>query len=253
MGKLHELLAVEATVVQGADKLIGETNKKFGSHTEFFTGNIRKLERLNESPEDSAIEESQYRMKALPTNVPETVSYIAPFVASMLNTKLAKHMANQHAVADIMLDDVVLLSDVPVDFLLDMEKFLPKWRDLFARMPTLDPSRKWEVVSAGVWRAAETTNTSQTVKTMYPVVMQEATKEHPAQIKESNRDVVVGLFKQTDFSGAATSQQKADAMKLCDDLLVAVKKARMRANSVEVVMTNHAGTVLTGLFTDVFD
>jgi hypothetical protein len=252
MGKLHELLAVEKSVTEGATKLMAETNAKFSKSSEMFSGGIRKLKRLNNSPEDEAIEKAAYRSKQLPTDVPTTLAYITPFVAKMLNVKMGKHFANQRAVADIMLNGEVFIESVPVDFLLDLEKFLPKWRDMLALMPTLDPSREWDSIRDGVWRCAEATETSQTEKIMYPVIMHEATKEHPAQVKESTRDVVVGLFEQTDFSGAATSQQKADALKLCDELLTAVKEARMRANTVEVTVCSD-GEKLMEIFNEVFE
>lgn len=234
MGKLHELLAAEDSVVAAAEKLITETNEKFNKHTEFFSGHQRTLERVTDTPQDKALEASARVVKALPTNVIDTIDYIVPYIDKALSLKLQKHRANQAAQADVELDGRVVIKDAPVDFLLDLEKAIPRWRSLFATMPTLDPSREWVEERTGVWKTKEPTITAQTEKVVHPVVLAQATDKHPAQIKESSKDVVVGKFVQVNLSGAATTQQKADVLAFCDKLLVAVKQARMRANSVEV-------------------
>lgn len=249
MGKLHELLAVEETVVSQAEKLISETNEKFTKHSEFFTGAVRTLHRLKDSPEDQAIERAARREKQLPTTVPDTLEYIFPFMEKALDLKLGKHLTNQKAVADIIVDGKVVMSNVPVDFLLDLEKLIPRYRTLFTTMPTLDPSRKWEVERKGVWKS-EAPDTTQTEKITYPVVLSEATDKHPAQVKEASKDVVVGLFNEIHFSGSATTDQKADVLILCDKLLRAVKEARMRANATEIQSASTAP--LVKLFSTIF-
>lgn len=245
MGKLHELLSVEETVVAAAEKLLGETNDKFNKHTEFFTGHVRTLTRLKDSAEDLAIQNAQRRVKELPTDVPSTLAYVFPYLEKALDLKLSKHLTNQIAKADIVIDGTTI-KDAPVDFLLDLEKQIPRWRKMFADMPTLDPSRSWNKERDGVWKS-EAQPTSQTEKIMVPVVLAQATDKHPAQVKEATKDIVVGTFNQTDISGAATSQQKADVLALCDRLLIAVKQARMRANSVEQVQGS-AASAITALF-----
>lgn len=251
MGKLHELLAVEETVVSASEKMLSETADKFTKSSEFFTGSIRTLERLNANPEDKAIEAAARKVKELPTTVKATLSYVSPIVEKALNTKLQKHATNQVAVADIVLDDAVLMRKVPVDFLLDLEKAIPRYRQIYAAMPTIDPSRKWEKEREGVWKS-QAADAVQGEKQLYAVVLHPGDEHHPAQVKEASKEVIVGVFKQTDFSGAATSQQKADALSLCDRLLAAVKAARMRANSVEIQTPEDNASKLTSLFTKVF-
>lgn len=250
MGKLHELLAVEETIVAASEKLIAETNEKFNKHTEFFTGAVRTLSRLKDSPEDKAIELAHHRSKELPTDVPDTLQYIFPYIEKALDLKLSKHLTNQRAMADIELDGQIVATSVPVDFLLDLEKAIPRWRAMYTAMPTLDPSRNWEAERAGVWKSAAA-KTAQTEKIMYPVELSPATNQHPAQVKEATKDIVVGIFSQTDISGAATTQQKADVLALCDRLLIAVKQARMRANATEQV-PGAAAKQITGLFSKIF-
>lgn len=70
---------------------------------------------------------------------------------------------------------------------------------------------------------------------MIPVILAPATDKHPAQVKESTRDNVVGSFTLVKRSGAVTAVQKSEAIKQIDAILVAVKQARMRANETEVI------------------
>jgi len=140
-----------------------------------------------------------------------------------------------------------------VDFLLDLEKMLPRWREVFLAMPTLDPSKEWVKQQEGVWKTKTPVHTSQTEKTFHPVVLAPATDKHPAQVKESTRDEVVGTFEDIGFSGAVTTQQKADILALCDKLVMAVKSARMRANRTSVTMSSATPAAITSLFTGILN
>lgn len=249
--KLHEVLAAEDTVTKAADKLIAETTDKFGRHGEFFVGMIRTLKRVNSSPEDEAREASERREKVLPTNVPETVDYTMGFVTKMLDTKLQKHVANQKAKASIIIDGQIIMSDAPVDFLLDLEKAIPRWKEMFNRMPTLDPSKNWIEERKHVFKTKDAIASAQTEKQLYPVVLSPATDKHAAQVKESSRDVVVGTYNDLFFSGAVTTQKKADIYALCDKLMVSVKEARMRANTADAPRPVVSASTITGMFTDI--
>lgn len=252
MSKLHELLAAEQTVVKASATLLAETAMKFSKHTEFFTGSVRTMESTGSTPADVAAEKAARVEKALPTTVPDTLAYVWPFFSKALDLRLRKHATNQAAKSDLVLDGNVLMKDVPVDFLLDLEKELPQLRALFLGMPTLDPSVDWVKERDGVWKTREPRVTAKTEKIMYPVVLSPATAQHPAQVKEATKDVMVGTFHDTVTSGRATTQQKADVLDLCDRLIVAAKQARMRANSVEVVTPATRASQITDLFAAIF-
>lgn len=233
--RLHEVLAAEGTVTTAAAKLFAEMRAKFGKMSEFFTGHKRTLRMVVDDPGNTAVELAAASAvhKELPTTVYETAAYTFAFIEKGLDVRLRKHLTNQHARADVMLGTECVMADVPVDFLLDLEKELPQWREAFLAMPTLDPSKKWEAEREYVYKTmAQSTKTE---KKASAVELSPATKEHKAQIKEVSNDVVVGLFTDVTFSGVATAQQKADVLALLDQLIVAVKEARMRANTTEVV------------------
>lgn len=253
MAKLHELLAVEQTKSKAADLILDETRSKFGK-PHFFTGEIKRLKMLTETPENGAIEIAASEDKALPTTVVETLSYALDLWATAEDIRFQINKTNQHARADLHYNGEVLVKDVPVDELMGLEARLTKLRDVFGAMPTLDASKKWEALDngkAGAYQAATAESTSKTEKKFEPITLAPATDKHPAQVKETSRDVVVGTFTRIVQSGAATSRQKADALATIDDLIAETRQARMRANSVEIV-TDKIGSTVTNLLLSKF-
>lgn len=253
MPKLHEILAAEDTVVKAANKLLGEMAAKFNKHSEYFFGSIRELRRINDSPEDVALAEAARKEKPLATTVPDEVGYTLPFLAKALDLRLQKHYANQCAISDIVLDGNTVMKDAPVDFLLDLEKELPRLRDVFLTMPTLDPSKDWVVNRKGAYRTKTAATSAQTETREVPVVLAPATDKHPAQVKMGSETRAVGVFHDHVFSGAVTTQQKADILSLCDRLIIAVKEARMRANMTEALKPHESSAKILGLFEKILE
>ena len=239
MSMLHEILAVEKTKVEGVERLLLETSEKFGK-AHFFHGYQKTLKMLADSPENDAIERAAREVKAIPTTVYATLEYMLDIWAEAEDVLFQKNCTNAVAKADIILDDkTVVAKDVPVDELMGLEVRLGKIKGVFTRMPTIDAAIEWKpdaTIGKHVLKAVEPEQASKSTKTMYAVVLYEATKDHPAQVKEATKDEITGIFTKHNWTTAVTAQQKADTLKRVDDLLVAVKAARMRANKTEVVI-----------------
>lgn len=235
---LHEILAVEKTRNGQLDQLIKDTNNKFNK-PEYFQGHYTKLSMLEDTPQNKAMEAAAIQQKALPTTVSETLSYLLDFWAQAEDVQLQKNATNQQAKADICFRGNIIASGLPVDELLGLESRLASLRTTLAQIPTLNASVRYvpDVDSGrpGAWRGESTTKTIKTEKTTRAVVLYEATDKHPAQIKEVPQDTTVGTFEKLDFSGCATSAQKAEILAVVDDLLAEAKQARMRANTTPVV------------------
>lgn len=233
MTKLHELLAAEKTVASAWNTLYEETTKKLGNE-HFFQGHTKSLKMIEDSPANEAIESQAADHKEVPTNVYDTLSYAFGIFANAENLQFQKNMTNTHALATVEFRGAPLFSGLPVDQLLGLESRLAKIRVIMLAVPTLDAAKRWtRDESTGNW-ISEPEYGTKTEKIMVPVVLAAATDKHPAQVKESTKDNVVGKFTQVRRSGAATAIQKAEAIKLVDELLVEVKKARMRANETAV-------------------
>jgi len=253
MPKLYEILAVEKTKQTAVNKLLEESQAKFGKD-HFFSGHYKTLSMIKDSPEKSAIEESFKDVKILPTTVEETLGYLLDFWVQSEDVLFAKNKTNQVATADVIFNDAVIALGIPVDELMGLESRLEVLRKLFDKMPTLDAGKEWKPANdgrPGSYVAAIPEVSVKTEKVTTPVVLYEATKEHPAQVKEVTKDETVGSFTRIVYSGAATSRQKADSLATLDELLVAVKQARMRANSVEIV-NDRIGNIFAELILDCF-
>lgn len=237
MGMLHEVLAVEKTKSETAAHLLAETAGKFGKE-HFFSGHVKALKMLVDSPENLALEAAARDERALPTTVFDTLDYALGLWAEAEDVIFQKNLTNTMAFADIELNGKVVAQHVPVDELMGLEVRLDKIRGVMRLMPTIDAAKNWDKdASRGdhVFVTRDMQSTSKTEKQAQAVVLYEATKEHPAQVKEVSRDVVVGTFEKRDWSGAVTAIQKSDALKRLDDMIAAVKAARMRANKTEVI------------------
>jgi len=232
MSKLHELLAVEADLAQASQKMLEDCLNTFAKKPDHFEGQTRSVRFFDESREGENLEET----KELVSKVSERLEYALKFTGKYYDALLKKESANQTAVADLVVNGVTIAKDVPATFLLGMETRLKAVRQVLLAIPTLAPSVAWaEDVGAGqdVF-LAPTTVSFKTEKTFRHKVLVEPTDKHPAQVREWTEDVPVARVETVKRSTMWSPARKARAIERCDELLHAVKKARQRANTVEV-------------------
>jgi hypothetical protein len=246
MTKLHELLAVEKSLSNQANKLLADTTFKFNKF-EYFQGHTKALKMLNDSTENDAIESAARDIRQLPTTVVETLEYALDSWKNAEDVIFQKNVTNQLASGDIELDGKILATQVPVDELLGLESRLDSLRKVMEAMPTLPAAVECRADTKsgrkGSWVTVNDEVTTKTEKLTVPVVLYEATDKHPAQVKEVSADRIVGKFTKQNTYGAATSAEKAEVIGNIDKLINAVKQARMRANLQEV-KTNKIGGVI---------
>lgn len=254
MAKLHELLAAEKTPTSAWNALLEDTIKKFKNPTHYFDGHSKALSMIEETDANKATEAQAREEKPVVTNVFDTLEYALEVFGKAEDLQYQKNLTNTKALATVMFRGKILLSEIPVDELLGLESRLVKIRQLFNDVPTLDSTKHWtknETSSSKVWETVHPEVTTKTEKTVSGVVMAPATDKHPAQVQVVQKDQVVGKFSTTKRSGAATTDQKAEAIKTVDELVIEVKQARMRANETKV----EGGTisqVLIGLLLEPF-
>jgi hypothetical protein len=101
------------------------------------------------------------------------------------------------------------------------------------KIPTLDEADDWaRDENSGLFKTAPIA-TQRTKKVQRPVVLYEATKEHPAQTSMITEDVVVGYWDTVKHSGALPGPRKQLLLERIENLSKAVKFAREQANVVE--------------------
>lgn len=237
MTVLHELLAVEKTTSNQAQRLMQDTLGKFGKE-HYFKGHVKSLKMIEDSPQNASLETAASEQVELATTVKETLEYLFKHWAKAEDVIYQINSTNRNAVADLIYEGVVIATEVPVDELMGLEVRLTELRKVMHVMPTLAATSKWlqdeKAEKDGAWISESVETTTKTEKVVTPVVLYHATDKHPAQVEKLSTDKVVGTFSITKFSGAATSAQKAEVLTTIDNLIAAVKQARMRANQVEV-------------------
>lgn len=241
MAKLHELLAVEADLEGRCKAILGETTKVFKEKGNLFSGSIRTYTPFV----DDGVDYPQEHL-ALATTVGERLSYTMETVSKYYDAILQKESTNQLAKADLVVDGDVIAADLPATFLLGMESRLKLVRSAYANIPTLELSKEWKLdegKGTGVYVIVHPEESFKTQKTMKSQVLYEATKEHPAQIEKWDETENVGKYTKTLWSGMITPARKSELLGRIDKLIVAVKKARQRANATQVNKVN-IGSIL---------
>lgn len=161
----------------------------------------------------------------------------------LFDVTLTKDTANQSARADVVVDGETLLSDVPVTYLLFLEKQLGDLGTIIKTLPVLDPAEEWDYDSnTGVYRT-EPQQTRRSKKVKKVLVRYPADDKHPAQTETYDDDVAVGTWTLTKFSGAVSADRKRQLLDRVNALSDAVKMARQSANRVDVV-DQHAGKLV---------
>lgn len=238
--KMHELLAAESNVTGVYNAMTEETFNVLGK-ADHFTRTVTAKTYFNE--EDTKLNETT--TKDITTTVSDRLGYFfgRPF-QNMIDTALQKDATNQVAKANLIVEGKTLLEDVPATALLNWETKFDALRKMLLKIPTLQPGLVWvEDENENLWKTDEPVVSFQTKKTMVPVELSPATEKHPAQVDKIFEDIPVARIEKTTWSGMWTSKQKADALARLDTLLVAIKKARQRANRTDVVKVR-AGKIL---------
>lgn len=240
--KLHELLAVEGPLKTQAEKVRTDLANTFEKKRHLFSEKI-----VTFVPSTEGAAETREEQLDLQSTVPSELTWITGIWSKALDAAYQVAEANTHARADVMLDDGrVLLKDVPATALLELEKRAEEIRELVSQIPTLDPAKgftKDPDRGSHVYRAREHSAT-RTKKMQQALVLYEATKEHPAQVKEISIDVPIGTIRTQEWSGLITPAEKAAMLDRAETLKRAVKQARSRANGAEIDATKTLGATL---------
>tara|TARA_Y100000310_G_scaffold262389_1_gene272036 strand:+ start:3632 stop:4405 length:774 start_codon:yes stop_codon:yes gene_type:complete len=235
--QLHQLLAVESDVRAKAQKILQEAKNTFLKKADHFDGLIKTYEPFEVSDADGVSSTKiAEEAKNMVTTVADKINYVKKSVISALDAHVSKEETNSSGTVEAELTvDGKSLGNWSAQSLLAIESNLVKIRDVFNSIPTLDPVKQWDQDPSknSVYRTPEQ-ETYRTEKKHKVIVKFPSTKEHPAQTELLNIDQQVGVIKTVYSSGRITPKQKSDYLGRIDALIVAVKKARSRANQAEV-------------------
>lgn len=247
--KLNAVIAVEKGVRSREGEKLGNVYKTF-QRADAFVGLVRKYTPGNDDPTTPAGESLPPETKNVQESVRNLLTQVIDAGAEIANVTYQRDTANTRAKADVVVDGRVIVKDAPVPYLLTLEKQLNDLHSEVKKIPTLDPSERWNFDSQlGVY-VSQTTETARTKKVSGVLTLAPATDKHPAQVKEITEDVRVGTWQTTKHSSAIPVTEKAKYLANVEKLQRAVKFAREEANNTEVDTSNLPGRdILSFIFT----
>lgn len=227
MPKLNQIIAIEKGV---KSRVYGEISEmhKVTQKPDLFSGFIKTYRKKDEDSEDYPPEQKKVQM-----NAGDSLAQAAALLTELLDVTATKDYANCTAVADVKVDGQVLIAKAPVAFLLFLEKQLNDIHTFIGKLPTLDEADDWmKDENSGLYKTRPIA-THRMKKVQKPIVLYDATKEHPAQTQMVSEDVVVGYWDTVKHSGALPTPRKKQLLERVEKLSQAVKFAREEANAVE--------------------
>ncbi|GIG60228.1 hypothetical protein Lfu02_46000 [Longispora fulva] len=242
MAKLNQIIAVEK----------GVKSKSFHELTEAHHA-VQKpalLSGISRSyqPKDEEGEQLPPESTKVQTRAEDVLRQVGVGLTKLFDVTASKDATNCVARADVVVDERVLLSDVPVTYLLFLEKQLTDLHTFVKKLPVLDAAESWVFNdSADCW-STEPVRTIRTKKVPRNHVKAEATEKHPAQVEVYYEDIAIGYWTTVKFSGALPAKRVAELLERVEKLQQAVKFAREEANNTEVTDRSTGDKVFGYLF-----
>jgi hypothetical protein len=240
--KLNQIIAVEKGVKSGALRDLTDAHHSLQKPA-LLAGISRTYQPKDEDGEVLPPESTRVQVKT-----EDVLRRTAEVLTRLFDVTATKDWANCVARADVVVDGRPLLSDVPVSYLLFLEKQLVDLHTFVKKLPLLDAAESWNFEeSADYWRT-EQVRTIRTKKVPRNHVKAEATEKHPAQVEVYYEDVPVGYWTTVKFSGALPARRVNELVDRVEKLQQAVKFAREEANALEVTDQRVGDAVFGYLF-----
>lgn len=194
------------------------------------SGISRTYEPVNEEGETLPPEYQKVQIR-----VSDVLADVSDALSRMFDTVATKETSNTIARGTIKVGATVIAEDVPVGFLLFLEKQLINVHTFVSKLPTLDPAEEWRWDPNSNAYVTDVNKKVRTVKVTYPLVLAPATDKHPAQVQIATRDEKAGEWLTVKRSGAMEAEAVVALMRRVEALQRAVKVAREEANSVTAI------------------
>ncbi|AXK36113.1 hypothetical protein DVA86_29505 [Streptomyces armeniacus] len=239
MPKLNQIIAVEKGVKSKVQQDLTAVRRRLDKPA-LLAGIARTYQPKDEEGEELPPEATRVQVKA-----EDVLRDTAESLTRLFDVTATKDWANRESRADITVDGRTLLTDVPVSYLLFLEKQLTELAAFVRKLPVLDAAESWSLdPSTDSWKT-EAVRTVRTKKVPRNHVKAEATEQHPAQVEVYYEDIPVGQWTTVKFSGALPARRVNELLDRVEKLQQAVKFAREEANGVEVA-DQRVGDVVFG-------
>jgi hypothetical protein len=242
MAKLNQIIAVEKGVKSGSLRELTDAHHALQKPA-LLAGISRTYQPKDEEGEQLPPESTRVQVKT-----EDVLRQTSTVLTRLFDVTATKDWANCTAKADVVVDGRALLRDVPVSYLLFLEKQLVDLHTFIKKLPLLDAAEDWSFEeSADCWRTDQV-RTIRTKKVPRNHVKAEATEKHPAQVEVYYEDIAVGYWTTVKFSGALPARRVNELVDRVEKLQHAVKFAREEANGIEVTDQKTGEVVFGYLF-----
>lgn len=239
MAKLNQIIAIEKGIKSLAHSSMSELYKAV-QKPELFNGFSKDYQAKDEDGEKLPSERKRVQF-----TVPDVLRAAERALTDLMSVTARKDWSNCTARGTITVDKgTVLLADVPVSYLLFLEKQLTDLHTFVKSLPVLDVVDDWSHDdSSGLYKTAPV-QTHRTKKEQRALVLYPATTEHPAQTQMVTEDVIAGYWSLVKQSGALQKPERDSLLLRIEELQRATKQAREAANMIDEVAVPEVGDVI---------
>ncbi|WP_406392161.1 hypothetical protein [Streptomyces sp. NBC_00887] len=242
MAKLNQIIAVEKGVKSKSLQDITAAHHKVQKPVQL-AGISRTYQPKDEEGEQLPPESTRVQVKT-----EDVLREMSVSLTRLFDVTATKDWANCSARADVTVDGRTIVREVPVSYLLFLEKQLTDLHTFVKKLPVLDASESWSLDPSTDWWKTDPVRTIRTKKVPRNHVKAEATEKHPAQVDVYYEDVPIGYWTTVKFSGSLPAKRVNELLERVEKLQHAVKFAREEANSAEVTDQRVGDAVFGYLF-----
>lgn len=239
------------------NQIIAVVNGKKTRNLAALTGIYQKLEKkelfdgFNRKylPSDETGEVFPTENKVVQMSTSEVIADVRKILTDSFDCVLTQECGNTVAKANIVVNGNVIASDVPVTYLLYLEKQLIDVKNVVNKIPVLSNSETWSYDSNKNLYVTNEVKTNKTKKVKKVLIKYAATVEHPAQTETYDDDTKIGEWVTVQFSGAMPAKEKGQTLERIEALIEGVKQAREEANNIKIVSQKIADELFNFVFT----
>ncbi len=186
--KLCQVIGLTASAKAAAKKTTEEAYHAFAK-SDLFSGLNRTFHVTmeGEPPRPTENKNPQQSVKNL-------LAAVRRDLTGLFDVLATQDAGNCKAKADIVVDDKVLVKDVPVTTLLWLDKQVTDLTTVVSKLPLRDGAETWTPSAEVAGYVGETRKNNVTVKRPEVLVKYQHTPEHPAQTELIHKDVTVGYW-----------------------------------------------------------
>jgi hypothetical protein len=243
VAKLNQIIAVSKGVKSQTLRTLTDSHRDVQKQA-LLSGISRTYQPKDDEGERLPAESTRVQLTA-----DGVIADVRTSLVKLFDVVATQDYANCTAKADVVVDGTVIAANVPVTYLLFLEKQLTDLYTFVDKLPALDPSEHWTFSESAGHYAADPVQTTRTKKVPRNHVKAEATEKHPAQVDVYTEDVVVGTWTTIKFSGALPASRIRELRERVTKLQQAVKFARENANNADVTDVTVGDQILGYVFT----